>query len=163
LIQIERPPHWLIAGVLLLTSTQQVIAASSGQALFSRCAACHLADGQGVPGLFPPLADRLGTLMSKAGARDYVVLVVQMGLTGELQIDGSPYQGVMPAQGPDLGNEGVAAVLNYVFKQLNRKSLPAGWTEFSGAEVARIIARHQDESSVQRLTLRSSLFGARSP
>ena len=48
-----------------------------GQELFARCAACHLQDGQGVPGAFPPLVARLGPLVGLTQGREYLVLVVQ--------------------------------------------------------------------------------------
>jgi mono/diheme cytochrome c family protein len=131
-----------------------------GRDLFVRCAACHLADGTGVPGSFPPLATRLGSLMAAPKAREYLVLVVQMGLMGDLQIDGSQYRGVMPAQGPGLRDEGVAAVLNYVLKQLNQKTLPVAWHGFSAAEVARIKAYYPNPSVAQLLQLRADVFGA---
>jgi mono/diheme cytochrome c family protein len=131
-----------------------------GQNLFVRCAACHLADGTGVPGSFPPLAARLGPLVAAPHGRDYLVLVVQMGLMGDLQINGSRYRGVMPAQGPWLGDESVAAVLNYVLKQFNAKTLPAGWHSFSANEVARIKARYADPSVAQMQQLRADVFGA---
>lgn len=129
-----------------------------GRDLFVRCAACHMANGVGVPGSFPPLAAGLGQLTAVPQGRDYLVLVVQLGLMGDLQIDGVQYRGVMPAQGPELGNEGVAAVLNYVLKQFNQKTLPAGWRSFSATEVARIKANHPNPSGAQLQQLRADSF-----
>lgn len=132
-----------------------------GRDLFVRCAACHLEDGIGVPGSFPPLTARLGPLMAVPQGRDYLVLVVQMGLMGDLQIDGSQYRGVMPAQGPDLGDEGVAAVLNYVLRRFNRKTLPTGWNGLTVNEVARIRSQYPNASVAQLWQLRAGVFGAK--
>jgi mono/diheme cytochrome c family protein len=98
--------------------------------------------------------------MAVPQGRDYLVLVVQMGLMGDLQIDGSKYRGVMPAQGPGLGDEGVAAVLNYVLKQFNQRTLPAAPHRFSAAEVARIKARYPRLNAAQLRKLRADVFAA---
>lgn len=150
------------AGLLtvLLTPLRATAGPVQARDLFVRCAACHLEDGAGVPGSFPPLAARLGPLIATPIGRDYLVLVLQTGLMGNLQIDGSQYRGVMPAQGPALGDEGVAAVLNYVLKQFNEKTLPAGWRPFSANEVSRIKARYLSPSVAHLLQLRANASDA---
>lgn len=74
------------------------------------CAACHLPNGSGVPGVFPPLQNNLRTLAATPAGRRYIVLAVTQGLTGPLMIDGKRFNGVMPAQ-PLLDND-IARILN---------------------------------------------------
>lgn len=81
-----------------------------GAAVFSQnCAACHQPDGKGIPAAFPPLAgsDWLNHDMKRA------IGVVKNGLTGEITVNGSKFNGVMPALG--LSDEDIANVLSYVY------------------------------------------------
>jgi mono/diheme cytochrome c family protein len=148
----------LCLSALIATTLPLHAAEPSGRELFSRCAACHLPDAQGAPGAFPPLAARLGPLVSTPVGRDYLVLVLQYGLMGQLQIDGSSYQGVMPAQGPELGSSGVAAVLNFLLQEFNSSTLPARWQRYSTAEVTRIPAHYPNWTAPQTLQLRADVF-----
>ncbi len=72
------------------------------------CQACHQASGQGVPNAFPPLAksDFLNADKNRA------ISAVTNGLTGEIVVNGSKYNGVMPSLG--LSDEQIANVLTYV-------------------------------------------------
>jgi mono/diheme cytochrome c family protein len=64
-----------------------------GQAVFlSSCAACHQADGRGLPGTFPPLADN-----PRIDDAAYVADVIQNGRSGEIEVAGTVYDGQMPA------------------------------------------------------------------
>lgn len=79
------------------------------------CAACHQPDGKGVTGAFPPLAksDYLNANHTRA------IDVVKNGLTGQITVNGSPYNGVMPALG--LSDEDIANVLTFVSHSWNNK------------------------------------------
>lgn len=153
---------WVAAALMtiLLAPFRATAASRQGRNCFVRCAGCHLADGAGVPGSFPPLAARLGPLMSVPQGRDYLILVVQRGMMGDLLIDGLHYQGIMPAQGFELGDDGVAAALNYVLKEFNQQTLPAGWHAFSVAEVARIKTKYPSQGIGQLQQLRADVFRA---
>ena len=72
------------------------------------CMTCHLADGKGVPGAFPPLAGSDYITKSKEDA----IRAVKFGLTGEIIVNGQKYNNAMPGQG--LSDKEVADVLNYV-------------------------------------------------
>ena len=72
------------------------------------CITCHMDAGQGVPPAFPPLAgskDMMGDCKQHAG---YVV----KGLTGEITVAGTKYNGVMPAQ-PNLSDLEIASVITF--------------------------------------------------
>lgn len=80
-----------------------------GSRLYSQnCAACHQPEGQGITGAFPPLAGSDYLLADK----DRAIGVIINGLSGEVMVNGTPYNGVMPAV--QLSDEDVANVLTYV-------------------------------------------------
>jgi mono/diheme cytochrome c family protein len=83
----------------------------SGAAVFSsRCAACHQANGRGVPGAFPPLAG--SEFVNGDSAR--LVRLVLHGLTGPVTVGGATFNGAMPAWQDQLKDAEIAAVLTYL-------------------------------------------------
>jgi nitrite reductase (NO-forming) len=110
-----------------LTVEQQVAA---GQALYAgTCSVCHQDNGEGLEGVFPPLAksDYL-TQHSK----DQLVAIVLNGLTGPVTVNGKDYNSVMPPMS-QLTNDEVANILTYV---LNTWDNPGG--RVTKAEVGNI-------------------------
>ncbi len=86
-----------------------------GAGVYERiCAACHLPDGSGVAGVFPPLANS-DFFQQRPYEMAHIVL---HGRSGELVVNGEHYNGVMPAQ--DLNDEDVAAVINYINVAMNK-------------------------------------------
>ncbi len=80
-----------------------------GQTVYMRvCFACHQADGKGIPGIFPPLANSDYLLEDV----DRAINVVLRGLQGEIVVNGVTYNQVMPPQ--NLDNAETAHVLNYI-------------------------------------------------
>lgn len=72
------------------------------------CAACHFQEGQGLAGVFPPLA-KSDYLMEDL---DRSIQQIASGVTGEMTVNGAVYNGVM--QGFPLSNDEIADVLNYI-------------------------------------------------
>jgi len=72
------------------------------------CLACHMDSGQGIAGVFPPLA-KSDYLMADT---DRAIKSLIQGLQGEIVVNGSKYNQVMPASG--LDDQAIADVLNYV-------------------------------------------------
>lgn len=82
-----------------------------GKTLFATvCAACHQADGKGLPGAFPPLAGSDWI----SGSEERPILTVLHGLSGEITVSGEKWNSVMPPQGETLDDHKIAAVLSYV-------------------------------------------------
>ena len=82
---------------------------AAGERIYSsNCAACHQPEGQGIAGVFPPLAGS-DYLLSDP---DRAIHVVVNGLEGEIEVNGETYNGVMP--GVRLSDEDVANVLTFV-------------------------------------------------
>ena len=101
-----------------------------GQATFGRiCAACHQAQGQGLPGTFPPLAHS-DYLASAPKAK--IIGHVLHGLQGPVTVLGNTYNGAMPAMS-FLSDEEIAAVLTYVRSSFGNKLDPV-----TPAEVAAV-------------------------
>jgi nitrite reductase (NO-forming) len=75
------------------------------------CAACHMPEGTGVPGAFPPLAasDYLNADEARA------IRVVAEGISGEITVNGQVYNNVMPRL--NLRADEIANVLTYVYSQ----------------------------------------------
>ena len=80
-----------------------------GQKIYdTMCAMCHQAAGAGVPPVFPPLAESDWLMEDRARA----VKVLAEGLEGEIVVNGTRYEGKMPAQ--MLDDSQVADVMTFI-------------------------------------------------
>ena len=73
------------------------------------CSACHQATGEGLKGIFPPLAQSDYLLADKERS----IRIALQGIGGPIVVNGVEYQGVMPAPAP-MDDQQVADVLTYV-------------------------------------------------
>ncbi|MDP3235743.1 MAG: c-type cytochrome, partial [Myxococcales bacterium] len=99
-----------------------------GKALFmTSCAMCHQAEGQGVPGAFPPVAksDYLNTIANSK--RQELVEIVLRGRTGKITVNSTEYNGVMTAVA-GLDDEKLATLLTWVSNTWGNKA-PAFTTD----------------------------------
>ncbi len=88
---------------------------AAGKAVYDQsCVTCHMSRGEGLPGVFPPLAQ--SDYFKKAPDKQLVHIVTQ-GLTGEIVVNGATFNSVMPPQ--TLTDQETADVLNYVSVQFN--------------------------------------------
>jgi mono/diheme cytochrome c family protein len=86
-----------------------------GKAVYMElCITCHLANGKGVPGAFPPL-NPSNWLIEK---RTESIHAVKYGLKGPIQVNGKPYDNVMLPLG--LDDQEVADVMNYSIQTWNK-------------------------------------------
>jgi cbb3-type cytochrome c oxidase subunit III len=93
------------------SSAANSVAKADGAAIYStNCAACHQANGKGIPGAFPPLAE--SDWMGKDD-RTLAALVLH-GLSGAVIVNGNTYNGVMPPMGGNLSDQEVSAVLTHI-------------------------------------------------
>lgn len=95
--------------------TKEEILAQGGRTFNSVCAACHMKEGQGVAGVFPPLAksDFLNADKNRA------IKILLKGLSGEIIVNGTKYNNVMPHL--ELSDEEIANVLTYVYSKWENK------------------------------------------
>jgi len=106
---------------------------------YAVCAACHLDDGKGIPGAFPPLRNRSARMAALDGGREYLISVVFYGLMGRIEAEGVAYTGVMPGHKDALNADSAAAVLNYVVFELNDgDDLTDGIAPFTGGEIREL-------------------------
>lgn len=106
----------LLIGIMGIISPDYVWAndAHPGKKVFQRCAACHLADGAGVPGAFPPLGESVVKMSETEGGREYLTYVVLKGVSGKIEVDGQAYNGLMPGVAAGLSDEQISDLLNYM-------------------------------------------------
>jgi cytochrome c oxidase cbb3-type subunit 2 len=94
---------------------------ASGKEIYSQvtpgggmCVACHLPNGLGQPGAFPPL-DRSDWVL---GDKERLIKISIHGLQGEIVVNGEKYVGVMQGFGQPLGSplndQQIADVLTYI-------------------------------------------------
>lgn len=100
-----------VPGTLAQGSAPAPGAAIDGRQVFvARCQACHQAAGQGLPGVFPPLA---GSSWVK-GPAEIPMQILLHGLNGPIEVSGATYNGAMPAFGEQMNDAELAAVLSFV-------------------------------------------------
>lgn len=93
----------------------------NGKTVFSaQCAACHQANGQGIPGTFPPLAGSKWVVAPP----NIPIAIVHDGLQAPIDVKGQTYEGMMPAFKDTLSNDEIAAVLSYVRQEWGNQAGP---------------------------------------
>lgn len=86
-------------------------AAVDGSALYTaNCAACHQANGAGLPQVFPPLA---GSEWVK-GDEAVLLQILLHGVTGPIEVVSQTYQGAMPAFGDKFDDAELAAIATHL-------------------------------------------------
>jgi len=73
------------------------------------CMQCHMTNGEGVPGAFPPLANSDYLLNIEK-----TIYALKFGLKGPITVNGKAYNSVMASQG--LDDEEIADVMNYILR-----------------------------------------------
>jgi mono/diheme cytochrome c family protein len=106
------------------------------------CVACHQPTGLGLPPVFPPLVKSEYV----TGNPERLIAIILNGVMGPIEVDGKPYNNMMPAQGAVLTDSKISQVASFVRSSFGegaspvtpeqvaeaRKkygSRPAGWTE----------------------------------
>lgn len=104
-----------------------------GQDIYeARCTACHQPNGEGIPGVFPPLA-RAEWVGEEKGR---LIRIVLHGMTGETDVRGITYNGAMPPWGDILTDEQIAAVLTFVRSSWGNDAPPVHTDEVRNVRVA---------------------------
>jgi len=98
------------ANPTIVSLNKEMQMAKGKQIYMGNCFACHLPSGEGIPGVFPPLA-KSDYMMAD---RDRAIRIVMKGLNGPITVNGQAYNGVMPPQRDILTEEQMADVLTYV-------------------------------------------------
>lgn len=103
-----------------------------GQQVYAQtCFACHMPNGLGVPGAFPPLA---GSDYLKAD-RQRAIETVLKGRSGPITVNGKPFNNVMPPQ--VLTDAQIANVLTYVTNSWGNEGAPISEAEVRTVRTAQ--------------------------
>ncbi len=81
------------------------------------CIACHQAQGEGIPGLHPPLANTNYVLGDKIN----LINIILLGMYDPVTIDSVKYTSVMPSFA-QLTDQEIADVLSYVRNSFGNKA-----------------------------------------
>lgn len=116
------------------------VASSEGEELYATCIACHQANGQGVPGAFPPLAGAEWV----TGSPDRLIAILLHGMQGPVTVAGVEYNGVMLPYGVGvpISDEQLATLLTYV-----RTSWGNSAAAITAADVERVKAATADRTT----------------
>ncbi|MCX7849314.1 cytochrome C-552 [Thermus sp.] len=116
------------------------LAQADGAKLYTQCAGCHQATGQGIPGAFPPLAGHVAEILALKGGREYLIQVLLWGLQGQIEVKGMKYNGAMPAYN-GLKDEEIAALLNHIATAWGDDKKVQGFKPFTADEVKALRAK----------------------
>jgi mono/diheme cytochrome c family protein len=99
-----------------------------GKAVYDKyCLACHLADGTGITGMFPPL-----TPNEYVNNKEKMIDVVLNGMSGKIEIDGETYNNFMLPHS-HLTDEELANVISYVRANFGNNLEPVTKDEINAA------------------------------
>jgi mono/diheme cytochrome c family protein len=84
---------------------------------------CHQANGEGVPGTYPPLN---GSEYATAANVEVPIRILMHGIQGPITVRGQQFSGLMPPYGVgiEMSNEEIASVLTYVRSSWGNKAGP---------------------------------------
>jgi mono/diheme cytochrome c family protein len=91
-----------------------------GSEVYNACTQCHQADGKGLAGQFPPLANSEYV----TGDPRRLAAILINGINGELEVNGQKYNSQMPAWKDNYDDEEIAAVLTYIRASFGNKAEP---------------------------------------
>jgi mono/diheme cytochrome c family protein len=110
---------FLLVAISLLSFDQTFDLPASierGKSIYeAQCITCHMAEGEGIASVFPPLAKA-----DYLNDKNRLVKVVLQGVRGEMNVNGTDYNGEMT--GFSLSDQEAADVLNYICNTWGNKA-----------------------------------------
>lgn len=107
-----------LLAALLLACTSAM--AADGAAIYAaHCQACHQADGEGAPGVAPPLKANVARHAGSGDGRAYLARVPLTGMVGRITVAGVRYAGANMPSFATLPDADIAAVLGHVLREFN--------------------------------------------
>lgn len=139
--------------MLALVGVLGLSMAVDGEALYTQyCQACHMANGEGVPGQYPFIGGPIKNLSGFEAGREFVIATTLFGLQGEITQRGYTYNSVMPGYGSQMSDEEVATLLNWIAEQSSwRRQAAAQQDPFTPEEVAAVRAKKLSPDQVHAL------------
>ena len=124
----------VLLSLLTIPAPRVQVPQPNGAAIYAAtCIACHMANGQGVAGQFPPLVGSEWV----TGSDGRLIRIILHGVVGEIEVEGESFNGAMPTWGPTFKDEELAAVATYVRKSWGNKAAPV-----TTATVTRVRTQH---------------------
>nr|WP_321451104.1 cytochrome c [uncultured Carboxylicivirga sp.] len=88
----------------------QVVQNEMGELTYKKhCMVCHQRDASGIPKMYPPLVDNKVV----SGDKTELIKILLNGMSGEIEVNGEKYNGVMSGY-RNLSDNELASVLNYL-------------------------------------------------
>lgn len=143
---------WLVLAVVFCTPAFGQEADENDP--YQRCAVCHLQNGEGVVGAFPPLAGHITQFFDTPTARQYLVQIIIHGMQGQIRVGAQTYFGVMPAIVADLNDTEMLALLNRLvekFATAQQKAAHAKTPFFTLADIAHARQNPMKRPALQAL------------
>ena len=138
----------------MMTTAQPAGPTDPGEQVFTTvCAACHQANGKGLPGAFPSLA---GSEWA-TGDPAIPIRIVLAGLSGPIEVAGAQFNSMMPPP-PGLDDEKIAAVLTYVRKSFGNTADAV--TKEQVSEVRASLSGRANPFTAEELTKLKAAGGA---
>ncbi len=125
----HQKPHSGAAEVVTVTPAQL-----GKKVYMATCFACHMIDGKGVAGAFPPLA---GSDWAQ-GSEERIIRIVLHGLNGKVTVSGKDFENGMPGLSASLKDDQIANVLTYVRQE---------WGNNAPAVSAETVAKIRSETA----------------
>ncbi|WP_245588643.1 c-type cytochrome [Deinococcus pimensis] len=123
------------------TRVERAAATPNGETVYNQsCASCHQSNGQGVPGVFPPLVGVVPQVLKNGCVgRATLTQVVAHGMQGSITVKGVTYNGVMPPWQGQLSDAQIVNVLNYVSTAWGHRALlPKTFKPFTLTDVHNV-------------------------
>lgn len=121
----------LIAVLITVPATLQAQKVKTGAEVYGTCAACHMANGAGMAGAFPPLAASEWV----TGKAEVPIAIVLHGMQGEITVKGVKYNSVMTPWASLYSDQEIANVVTYIRSQWGNKA-----SAVTAAQVAAVRA-----------------------
>src|SRR6266567_3157566 len=122
----------------------------------ANCQTCHQANGQGVPGQYPPLAGSEFT----TGASRRPAMIVLKGLQGPVKVKGQQFGSAVMQPWESLGDQKVADVLTYERSEWGNSASPVSKEQV--AALRKELASHPgsfNEADLQAIPADANLPG----
>ena len=113
--------YTIIMVLLIACGTREPKPPRTGEQIYAQvCSACHQTNGEGLAGMYPPLA---GSEWMEKNSETLIKILLH-GLMGEIEVKGAKYNNIMSPWGPVLSDEEVANVLTYVRSSWGNTGVP---------------------------------------
>jgi mono/diheme cytochrome c family protein len=108
----------VLVGALALASAARAGGSPPAELYTLNCWGCHKSRAEGIPGTVPRLADSMADFLHVPGGREYLVEVPGVAASS-------------------LSDAEIAQVLNWLLFTFNKAEMPADFTPYTAAEVAK--------------------------